>query len=61
MEEKGKTKVINVIGLEMVGVDLEALLMPLGKRTTRESDNSGAGPSKKKGKQVLLRRRKREA
>ena len=49
-EEKGKTKVVNVINLEKMKKE-EAVVMPIGKRTPDEREGRGvAGPSKKKGK-----------
>ena len=50
-EEKGKTKVLNVVTLEKVAMPEDPLVMPIGKRTTEEKEGRGtAGPSKKKGK-----------
>lgn len=51
-EEKGKTKVVNVITLEKSKKEEEADAMLVGKRTTaeREPNRGVAGPSKKKGK-----------
>ena len=51
-EEKGKTKVINVITLEKTQVKEPEVMPVVGKRTTkeREANRGVAGPSKKKGK-----------
>lgn len=51
-EEKGKTKVVNVITLGKEKKTVEVQVLPLGKRTTEEKDPTKgvAGPSKKKGK-----------
>ncbi|MCO5563073.1 hypothetical protein L7F22_016709 [Adiantum nelumboides] len=50
-EEKGKTKVVNIIQLDKGKDDINAMVMPVGKRTTREQETSDAGPSHKRGKQ----------
>ncbi|MCO5581668.1 hypothetical protein L7F22_035557 [Adiantum nelumboides] len=51
-EEKGKTKVVNIIRLDKGKDDINAMVMPLGKRTTREQETSDVGPSHKRGKQA---------
>ncbi|MCO5566805.1 hypothetical protein L7F22_020486 [Adiantum nelumboides] len=51
-EEKGKTKVVNIIRLDKGKDDVDAMVMPVGKRTTRERDTSYAGPNHKRGKQA---------
>ncbi|MCO5563836.1 hypothetical protein L7F22_017485 [Adiantum nelumboides] len=51
-EEKGKTKVVNIIRLDKGKDDINAMVMPVGKRTTREQETSDAGPSHKRGKQA---------
>ncbi|MCO5570854.1 hypothetical protein L7F22_024582 [Adiantum nelumboides] len=51
-EEKGKTKVVNIIRLDKGKDDINAIVMPVGKRTTREQETSDAGPSHKRGKQA---------
>ena len=49
-EEKGKTKIINIVTIEKK--QREADVMPLGKRTPEEREGRNApGPSKKKGKE----------
>ena len=52
IEDKGKGKLVNVIAIEKVRADLDALVMPVGKRTTRGPGGSGVHPNKKKEKQV---------
>ena len=50
-EEKGKTKILSIVGLEKIGKSADPVVMPIGKRTTEEKEGrSPAGPSKKKGK-----------
>ena len=50
-EEKGKTKVLSVVGLERIVKVEDPVVMPVGKRSTEEREGrNGAGPSKKKGK-----------
>ena len=50
-EEKGKTKVLNVVRLEQATMLEDPVVMPIGKRNTNEKKGRGvAGPSKKKGK-----------
>ncbi|MCO5604339.1 hypothetical protein L7F22_058504 [Adiantum nelumboides] len=51
-EEKGKTKLVNIIRLDKGKDDINAMVMPVGKRTTREQETSDAGPSHKRGKQA---------
>ncbi|MCO5587559.1 hypothetical protein L7F22_041509 [Adiantum nelumboides] len=51
-EEKGKTKVVNIIRLDKGKDDINAMVMPMGKRTTREQEPSDACPSHKRGKQA---------
>ncbi|MCO5614979.1 hypothetical protein L7F22_069265 [Adiantum nelumboides] len=51
-EEKGKTKVVNIIRLDKGKDDINAMVMPVGKRTTREQETSDAGSSHKRGKQA---------
>ncbi|MCO5586391.1 hypothetical protein L7F22_040331 [Adiantum nelumboides] len=51
-EEKGKTKVVNIIRLDKGKDDINAMVMPVGKRTTREQETSDASPSHKRGKQA---------
>ncbi|MCO5580783.1 hypothetical protein L7F22_034654 [Adiantum nelumboides] len=51
-EEKGKTKVVNIIQLDKGKDDINAMVMTVGKRTTREQETSDAGPSHKRGKQA---------
>lgn len=50
-EEKGKAKVVKVIGLEKIEAHMEPMVMPVGKRVTREQDTSEASPSHKRGRQ----------
>ncbi|MCO5595239.1 hypothetical protein L7F22_049278 [Adiantum nelumboides] len=45
-EEKGKTKVVKIIQLDKGKDDLNAMVMPMEKRTTREQETSDAGPRK---------------
>ena len=64
-EEKGKTKIVNMLGLEEVSNLEDPLVMPIGKRTTEEKEGrSGTGPSKKKvksheGEDVKAKRKRR--
>ncbi|MCO5562374.1 hypothetical protein L7F22_016001 [Adiantum nelumboides] len=51
-EEKGKTKVVNIIRLDKGKDDINAMVMPVEKRTTREQETSDAGPRHKRGKQA---------
>ncbi|MCO5554188.1 hypothetical protein L7F22_007714 [Adiantum nelumboides] len=51
-EEKGKTKVVNIILLDKGKDDINAMVMPVGKRTTRKQETSDVGPSHKRGKQA---------
>ncbi|MCO5557881.1 hypothetical protein L7F22_011453 [Adiantum nelumboides] len=51
-EEKGKTKVVNIIRLDKGKDDINAMVMSMRKRTTREQETSDAGPSHKRGKQA---------
>ncbi|MCO5571326.1 hypothetical protein L7F22_025064 [Adiantum nelumboides] len=51
-EEKGKTKVVNIIRLDKGKDDINAMVMPVGKRTTREQETGDVGPSHKRGKQA---------
>ncbi|MCO5602199.1 hypothetical protein L7F22_056327 [Adiantum nelumboides] len=51
-EEKGKTKVVNIIRLDKGKDDINAMVMSVGKRTTREQETSDASPSHKRGKQA---------
>ncbi|MCO5550901.1 hypothetical protein L7F22_004395 [Adiantum nelumboides] len=53
-EEKGKTKVVNIIQLDKGKDDINAMVMPVGKKTTREQENSDASPSHKRGKQAEI-------
>ena len=49
--DKGKTKVLSVVGLEKVVANEDPLVMPVGKRSREEKEGrNGVGPSKKKGK-----------
>ena len=46
--DKGKTKVLSVVGLEKVVANEDPVVMPIGKRSTKEKEGrNGAGPSKK--------------
>ena len=50
-EEKGKTKIVNIVTLEPSTKHEEVDVMPLGKRTNEEREGKKATrPSKKKGK-----------
>ncbi|MCO5556893.1 hypothetical protein L7F22_010447 [Adiantum nelumboides] len=51
-EEKGKTKVVNIIRLDKGKDDINAMVMSVGKRTTRNQETSDAGLSHKRGKQA---------
>ena len=49
-KEKGKTKVLSVVRLGKSG-SKDPVVMPIGKRSTKEKEGrSATGPSKKKGK-----------
>ena len=66
LEEKGKTKVLSVVGIEKVAANEEPVVMPIGKRSTKEKQvRNSEIPSKKKGKnhegEYVKARRKRRA
>ena len=49
--EKGKTKILNIVGLEKSEKCKDQVVMAVGKRKTNEKEGrSLVGPSKKKGK-----------
>ena len=50
-KEKGKIKILNIVGLEKIGAFEVPIVMPIRKRTMDEKEGrSLAGLSKKKGK-----------